>query len=162
MVALAESVPTASFSFPVHDEPKPLPELSFFDGQGKGTTLASFKGKLVLLNIWATWCAPCREEMPTLDRLQAQLGSTAFEVIALSIDRAEVSLIEQFYEELGLNALAVYIDPTGTAAINLNILGIPGTLLINSQGDEIGRMLGPAEWDSPEMIETIRHYLPVE
>lgn len=100
--------------------------------------------------------------MPTLDRLQAKVGSARFEVVALSIDRAEVSLIEKFYEELGLDALAVYVDPTGSAATTLNVIGIPATLLINPQGDETGRLLGPAEWDAPEMVEAIQHYLPAE
>ncbi|NND92060.1 MAG: TlpA family protein disulfide reductase, partial [Granulosicoccus sp.] len=105
---------------------------------------------------------PCREEMPTLDRLQAKLGSAQFEVVALSIDRAEVSLIEKFYEELDLDALAVYVDPTGSASTILNVIGIPATLLINPQGDEMGRLLGPAQWDAPAMIEAIQRYLPAE
>ncbi len=153
---------STSLSFPVHEEPKSLPALAFVDGDRQKRTLASFQGKLILLNIWATWCTPCREEMPTLGRLQAKLGSTAFEVVALSIDRAEVSLIENFYQELGLDALAVYVDPTGSATSTLNVMGIPATLLINPQGDEIGRVLGPAKWDAPKMVETIQRYLPAE
>lgn len=116
----------------------------------------------MLLNIWATWCGPCREEMPTLDRLQVQLGSKAFEVVALSIDNTVVTTIDKFYEELNLDALAVYVDPTGSAMTILNVKGIPATLLISPQGKEIGRMLGPAEWDAPEIVETIRQYLPAE
>ena len=159
---LSASEPATSIGFPVHAVPTSLPALAFVDGDRQKRTLASFKGKLVLLNIWATWCTPCREEMPTLDRLQAKLGSDQFEVIALSIDRAEVSLIEKFYEVLGLDALAVYVDPTGSASTTLNVIGIPATLLINSQGEEMGRVLGPAEWDAPEMVEAIQHYLPAE
>ncbi len=161
-VPSTESVASASSGFPIHDEPKPLPALAFIDGNRQKRTLASFEGKLVLLNIWATWCAPCREEMPTLDRLQAMLGSTSFEVVALSIDNAEVSLIEDFYAELGLEALADYVDPAGSAMTALNVVGIPATLLLSPQGDEIGRMLGPAEWDAPEMVDTIRMYLSAE
>ncbi len=153
---------STSFNFPVHEESKSLPALAFFDGDRQKRTLALFQGKLILLNIWATWCTPCQEEMPTLDRLQAKLGSTEFEVVALSIDRTEVSLIENFYEELDLDALAVYVDPTGSATTILNVMGIPATFLINPQGDEIGRVLGPAKWDAPEMVETIRRYLPAE
>lgn len=158
----SESVKSTSLRFPIHEEPRPLPALSFVDGNKQKRTLASFKEKLVLLNIWATWCGPCREEMPTLDRLQAQLGSKAFEVVALSIDNTVVSTIEKFYEELNLDALAVYVDPTGSAMTILNVKGIPATLLISPQGKEIGRMLGPAEWDAPEIVETIRQYLPAE
>lgn len=158
----SESVPSTSLRFPIHEEPKPLPALSFVDGNRQKRTLASFKEKLVLLNIWATWCGPCREEMPTLDRLQAQLGSKAFEVVALSIDNADITLIENFYEELNLDSLATYVDPTGSAMAILNVNGIPATLLVSPQGEELGRMLGPAEWDTPEIVETIRQYLPAE
>lgn len=158
----SESVPSTSLRFPIHEEPKPLPALSFVDGNRQKRTLASFKEKLVLLNIWATWCGPCREEMPTLDRLQAQLGSKAFEVVALSIDNADITLIEDFYEELNLDSLATYVDPTGSAMAILNVNGIPATLLVSPQGEELGRMLGPAEWDAPEIVETIRQYLPAE
>jgi thiol-disulfide isomerase/thioredoxin len=160
--AISESESTTSFSFPVHEQPKSLPVLAFVDGNRRKTTLASFRGKLILLNIWATWCTPCREEMPTLERLQAKLGSAEFEVVALSIDRAVVEKIENFYKELKLDALVVYVDPTGTAGSPLNVMGIPATLLINPQGDEIGRVLGPAEWDAPEMVEFIGRYLPTE
>lgn len=158
----SESVPSTSLRFPIHEEPKPLPALSFVDGNRQKRTLASFKEKLVLLNIWATWCGPCREEMPTLDRLQAQLGSKAFEVVALSIDNADITLIEDFYEELNLDSLATYVDPTGSAMAILNVNGIPATLLVSPQGEELGRMLGPTEWDAPEIVETIRQYLPAE
>ena len=100
--------------------------------------------------------------MPTLDRLQAQLGSKAFEVVALSIDNADITRIENFYKELNLDSLAAYVDPTGSAMTILNVNGIPATLLISPQGEELGRMLGPAEWDAPEIVETIRQYLPGE
>lgn len=158
----SESVPSTSLNFPIHEGPKTLPALSFVDGNRQKRTLASFKEKLVLLNIWATWCGPCREEMPTLDRLQAQLGSKAFEVVALSIDNADITRIENFYKELNLDSLAAYVDPTGSAMTILNVNGIPATLLISPQGEESGRMLGPAEWDAPEIVETIRQYLPGE
>lgn len=161
-IASTEPTPTASFSFPIHEEPKSLPMLSFVDGDKQKRTLASFREKLVLLNIWATWCTPCREEMPTLDRLQAKLGGGSFEVVALSIDNADVSLVEDFYEELGLEALAVYIDPTGSAMTALDVVGIPATLLISPEGNEIGRVLGPAEWDAPEIVEFLRRRLPLE
>lgn len=159
---LSVTKPAASFSFPVHETPKLMPALSFVDANKQKRTLASFQGKLILLNIWATWCTPCREEMPTLNRLQAKHGSAEFEVVALSIDRAEITLIEQFYEDLGLDAIAAYVDPTSSAMDTLNVIGIPATLLINPQGDEIGRILGPAVWDAPEMVEAVKRYLPAE
>jgi thiol-disulfide isomerase/thioredoxin len=122
-------------------------------------SLADFRGKVVLLNIWATWCAPCRREMPTLERLQAELGGPDFEVVALSIDRKGLSVVKEFYEELGLQQLGIYVDASGTASRELSALGIPTTLLIDHEGNEVGRLAGPAEWDSPEMVTFIRGYI---
>lgn len=142
----------AEFSFSLLEESRPLPELQLVDGEGRALTTADFRGKLVLLNIWATWCVPCRREMPTLDRLQARLGGPDFEVVALSIDREGVAAVTAFYEELGLEALRVYVGHPTNAARDLGIVGIPTTLLVDRKGRETGRLVGPAEWDSPEMI----------
>ena len=112
----------------------------------------------MLLNIWATWCGPCRAEMPTLDRLQARLGSDRFEVIALSIDRAGVGVVAEFFEEIGIEHLRIFIDESGGAARDLKVFGLPATLLIGRDGRELGRLVGPAEWDTPEMtafLETL-------
>ncbi|MBI2584754.1 MAG: TlpA family protein disulfide reductase [Rhodospirillales bacterium] len=142
--------------FAIHDSPMPIPELEFQRGDGSPATLENFRGKVVLLNIWATWCIPCRKEMPTLDRLQAKLGGPGFEVLALSIDRAGVGAVRKFYEEIGVKNLAIYIDGTGKATRTLKVVGLPTTLLIDADGREIGRLVGPAEWDAPEMISFIR------
>lgn len=153
-----EPEPSASveFSFTLLDEPRALPELQFVDGEGRALTLASFRGKVVLLNIWATWCLPCRREMPTLDRLQAQLGGPDFEILALSIDRQGLSAVAAFYEELGLGALGMYVDSSSKASQSLAVVGIPTTLLVDRSGDEIGRLVGPYDWDDPEMISFLR------
>ena len=145
--------------FVVHESPRPLPEIQFENGQGEAMSLADFRGKVVLLNIWATWCAPCRREMPTLDRLQAELGSPDFEVVALSIDRKGLPAVQAFYAELGLETLAIYVDETGAAQRALSVFGLPTTLLLDRDGNEIGRLLGPAEWDSPEMVSFFRGYV---
>jgi thiol-disulfide isomerase/thioredoxin len=142
--------------FAVHESPRPLPEIQFENGQGESMSLAEFRGKVVLLNIWATWCTPCRREMPTLDRLQAELGGPDFEVVALSVDRQGLWVVGEFYRELGLRQLAIYVDRSGDAPRELNALGIPTTLLIDRDGNEVGRLLGPAEWDTPEMVAFIR------
>ncbi|MPY76151.1 MAG: redoxin family protein [Alphaproteobacteria bacterium] len=141
-------------------QPLPLPELGFEDGDGNPRTLADFRGKVVLLNIWATWCGPCRHEMPTLDRLQAELGGPGFEVVALSIDRAGIDVVTEFYSEVGVDHLAKYIDESGKAARQLNAVGLPTTLLIDRDGREIGRLVGPSEWDTPKMVAFLRQYLP--
>jgi thiol-disulfide isomerase/thioredoxin len=142
--------------FALVDAPQELPELRFVDGDGRALTLADFRGKVVLLNIWATWCAPCRHEMPTLDNLQAAVGGPEMEVLALSIDQAGVDVVKAFYEEIGLKHLRVYIDKTAQAGIALNTLGIPTTLIIDREGRELGRRVGAAEWDSPEMVAFLR------
>ena len=147
------------FAFAMHPQPKALKEFKFVSGDLKAASLADFRGKLVLLNIWATWCGPCREEMPTLDRLQAKLGGPDFEVVALSIDQGGVPVVKDFYEELGLKALRIFVDPSVTAPVALNALGVPTTLLINREGQEMGRYTGPAEWDSPQVETFIRWYL---
>jgi len=118
--------------------------------------LADFKGKVVLLNIWATWCGPCRNEMPALDRLQAGLGGSDFEVVALSIDRGGMDAVRKFFADIGIGTLAMYLDSSGQALRTLSALGLPTTLLIDREGREIGRLIGPADWDSPEMVEFVR------
>ena len=139
-------------AIPQHDTPLPLPAISFADEHGNPLTLDRWRGKLVLLNVWATWCAPCRHEMPTLDRLQATLGSERFEVVALSIDRAGGGVVRRFFDEIGIRHLGIFIDETMKALRDLKIFGLPGTLLIGPDGRELGRLIGPAEWDTPEMV----------
>jgi thiol-disulfide isomerase/thioredoxin len=145
------------FSF--YKKPIALPELKFLNSKKREVTLEAFQGWGVLLNIWATWCVPCREEMPALDRLQAELGGPDFEVIALSIDRGSSTIIERFYQDLELNSLAIYHDPTGSASYTLKVPGIPATFLINREGKAIGYVIGPIEWDSPEVVNEIKGYL---
>ena len=143
-------------NFVMHDAPKPVAAINFDDAQGRSRSLAEFKGKVVLLNIWATWCGPCRKEMPALDRLQAALGGPEFEVVALSIDRGGTDAVRKFFADIGIRTLAMYLDSSGQALRTLSALGLPTTLLIDREGREIGRLIGPAEWDSPEMIEFVR------
>jgi len=139
----------------VFDQPRPLPEIHFQDDQGRDLTLAYFRGRVVLLNVWATWCVPCRKEMPTLDRLQARLGGEDFRVIALSIDRKGIEAVRGFYQEVGVEKLAIYLDPSGKGSQGLTIPGVPTTLLINREGGEVARKLGEAEWDSAEMVSLV-------
>jgi thiol-disulfide isomerase/thioredoxin len=139
----------------VFDRPRDLPEIHFADDQGHDLTLGDFRGRVVLFNVWATWCVPCRKEMPTLDRLQARLGGKDFIVIALSIDREGVAPVKRFYQELKLEKLAIYIDPSGKGSRALAIPGVPTTLLIDRQGREAARKMGPAEWDGAEMVSLV-------
>lgn len=153
------SPPKPGFSFVPREQPRALSEFQFADGDGHTLTLANFRGRLVLLNVWATWCTPCREEMPTLDQLQAKLGGPDFEVMALSIDQDGVAAVKEFYQEIGIKVLRIYVAPSATPPPALKVLGLPTTLLIDRQGKEIGWTMGPAEWDSPQVETFIRWYL---
>ena len=146
-------------SFVMHEAPRTLPEIKFEDGNGEALTLTRLMGKTVLLNIWATWCVPCREEMPTLDALEADLGGPGFEVVPLSVDRAGPEVVRKFYAEIGIEHLGLYIDASMRASFDLQAPGLPTTLLIDSEGRELGRLVGPAEWDTPEMIAFLKNHL---
>jgi thiol-disulfide isomerase/thioredoxin len=154
LAALIIPLPAVGFNF-APSAPKPVPEIAFFDGAGKEVSLADFEGEVVVLNLWATWCAPCRHEMPSLDRLQARFGGNGLEVIALSLDRGDVGKVRDFYDELGIASLAIYHDPKGRAGRELGAPGLPTTIVIDRGGREVGRLLGPAEWDSDEAIAVI-------
>jgi thiol-disulfide isomerase/thioredoxin len=134
----------------VRPKPLDLPELSFAGVGGEEKTLADFKGKIVLLNIWASWCVPCREEMPQLDKLQAELGGKDFEVVAVNIDRGGGDKAKKFLEETGASHLALYTDPSGKLFAAAKAVGMPTTLLIDRDGKEISRLVGPADWGSED------------
>jgi thiol-disulfide isomerase/thioredoxin len=145
--------------FSLFKSPQEIPELRFMNRKNREITLEAFRGSIVLLNIWATWCAPCREEMPALDRLQEELGGPDFHVLALSLDEAPPSVIRNFYDDLKIKSLFVYHDPTGNALLKLNLPGIPATFLIDRNGRGIGYVIGPVEWDSPTIVKEIRSYI---
>jgi thiol-disulfide isomerase/thioredoxin len=139
--------------------PRPVPEIAFTTLAGEPTGLADFRGRIVLLNLWATWCGPCVEEMPSLERLQGKLGGDTFTVLALSSDRAGARVVEPFLEKLGLSALKPYLDPRGAATRALGVRGLPTTLLLDREGRELGRLEGAAQWDGPAALALLRHYL---
>lgn len=130
--------------------PEPLADVNFVDESGAPKTLKDFHGKTVLLNLWATWCAPCREEMPSLDRLQQELGSDTFEVVALAVDRTGVEAARKFLDGIDVKSLRLYADPTTRSGSALKAIGMPTTILIDAEGREVGRLPGPAEWDSAD------------
>ncbi|MGV1013986.1 MAG: TlpA family protein disulfide reductase [Methyloceanibacter sp.] len=140
----------AMAAFVVRPEPVPLPDFVFTGANGTTKSLTDFSGKVVLLNIWATWCVPCREEMPMLDTLQAELGGKDFEVVAVSIDKGGPDKARDFLEETGVTHLALFTDPPGKLFSTLKAVGMPTTLLIDREGREIGRLVGPADWASAE------------
>ena len=132
-VASAQEPPK---NFVLLDKPILVAEINFDDGEGHARKLADFKGKVVLLNIWATWCIPCRKEMPALDRLQASLGGANFEVVPVSIDRSGLEVIRKFYIEVGIRNLALYVDSSGQVLGRVRALGLPTSLLIDRSGEE--------------------------
>lgn len=146
-------------AFLIHKEPKALPAFTFQDRFGESKTLNDFKGKLILLNLWATWCAPCREEMPSLDNLKKLFSSDEFDVLAISMDRGGINKPKKFFEETKLKQLSLYIEPSAKLMFKLKAIGLPATLLIDKEGREVGRLPGPAQWDSDEAINLIRKFL---
>ncbi len=142
-------------AFEPHSAPRDLHPIRFSDEHGNEQALAAFRGRVVLLNVWATWCAPCREEMPTLDRLQAALGGPSFEVAAVSIDTQGLPVVQAFFRQIGVRHLHPYLDTFHDVA-ELVSIGVPLTLLIDRQGRETARKMGPATWDDPSVLATIR------
>ena len=133
---------------------RPLPDLVFKGPDGVPVHLSDFRGKPVLLNLWATWCVPCRQEMPALDHLQADLRPDAMSVVAVNIDTARLDRPKAFLSEIGVRSLPFYADPSADVFQVLKgagkVVGLPTTILVGRDGCEIGTMAGPAEWDSPD------------
>ncbi len=144
----------------VSEKQQALPNLSFQGPDGKPMTLADLRGRMVLLNLWATWCAPCRKEMPALDKLQAELGGSDFEVVAVNIDQRNLDRPKTFLQEVKVERLAYYADPSAKIFQQLRAVdravGMPTTLLIDKDGCELAYLAGPAEWASAEAIAFIR------
>jgi thiol-disulfide isomerase/thioredoxin len=138
--------------------PKPAPSFSFDDLGGNAASLTDFAGRLVVLNLWATWCAPCLREMPSLDRMQARLGEDVV-VLAISEDRGGSKVVEPFIDKLGLKSVKFYLDPKSGAQQAFKIQGLPTSFVIDRQGNVLGRVEGAAEWDSPKLLGTLKSFL---
>ena len=140
----------------VRSEPVDLPHFTFADGDGAERSLKDFAGKIVLLNLWATWCVPCREEMPALDALEAELGGQDFAVVAVNIDKGGPEKAAKFLKETGAAQLPLYTDPTGKLFATVKAVGMPTTLILDRNGKEIARLVGPADWASAEALAAIK------
>lgn len=134
----------------VHDEPRARMEEVFLDEAGEEMRLANLEGRVVVLNLWATWCPPCRAEMPSIDRLAGEMAGpeAGLAVIALSSDRGGAERIKRFYDEVGIGHLDIYQDPRGKMPVAAGAIGLPVTLILDRKGREIARVTGDAEWDS--------------
>ncbi len=140
-------------------EPQSLPDLAFVSADGKAHRLSEWRGKVVLLNLWATWCAPCKVEMPSLDRLQAKLGGDAFTVLALSVDRGGLEKPAAFFAGNAITHLALYNDSESEATAALRASGLPVSAVLDKEGREIARLIGPADWDSPATAAKIEEFI---
>lgn len=159
MGATAVSAPepeSLASAFERHAAPRPLPEVALGLGDGGTVPLSAFRGRVVLMNFWATWCAPCVREMPSLARLHERLRGEDFTVIAVSEDRGGPQAVEPFVRRHGLAGLPIFYDARMTASRALGIAGIPTTLLIDRDGREVGRIQAAAEWGSPEAVALVR------
>jgi len=136
-----------------------VPDLSFKDAEGRERTLADWRGRTVLFNLWATWCVPCRREMPALDALQGGLGGKNFEVVAVNIDTRDAEKPLKFLKDAGVTHLAYYSDQSAKVFQDLKsagkAFGMPTTLIIDRSGCEIGEMAGPAEWASADGVKLV-------
>ncbi|MDO8534283.1 MAG: TlpA disulfide reductase family protein [Xanthobacteraceae bacterium] len=140
--------------------PRRVPDLVFRDGEGKSVRLADFRGRTVLLNLWATWCVPCRKEMPALDALERALGGRNFTVVAINLDTRDPEKPRRFLAEVGVNSLRYFEDPSTGVFQELKrvgrAVGLPTSLIVDPQGCELGVIAGPAEWGSEDALALVR------
>ncbi|MGH1355994.1 MAG: TlpA family protein disulfide reductase [Thalassovita sp.] len=134
----------------LHSTVKQVPDTVFFAEDGTEMTLATYQGKTVLLNFWATWCAPCREEMPSLAALQDEFGGEDFDVVTIATGRNPPPAMKKFFDEINVTNLPLHRDPKQALARKMAVLGLPVTVILNAEGQEIGRLLGDADWHSQE------------
>jgi len=139
-------------------EPAPAPTISFADPAGDPVDLSDFRGKLVLINLWATWCEPCLREMPSLERLQSRLGDR-ITILAISEDRGGSKAVEPFIAKLGLKSVKSYLDPKSAVGHAFDVHGLPTSFLIDRDGKVLGRVEGAAEWDSPKILGILEPFL---
>ncbi len=146
-------------SFQTPNEPVAAPDTVYFDGAGAERRLTDLRGRGIVLNFWATWCAPCVREIPQLDRLKGLVSGNGVDVLAISVDRQGASVVKKFYATNKLHDLDILVDRGSKLIRSLKGRGLPTTVLFNKKGQEVGRVTGIAEWDSPEAVAFIRRCL---
>src|SRR5258707_9625974 len=156
--AAAEEEKLRLGEFIAESAPQPAPETAFTDADGKPVSFADFKGKPVVVNLWATWCKPCLQEMPSLDRLQAKLDDK-LAIVAVSEDRGGAQRVGPFVAAMGLQKLKIYLDPQSDVGHAFNVRGLPTSIVIDARGRVVGRVEGAAEWDSEAMLAALKPFL---
>ena len=136
----------------------PAPAISFVDLAGNTVSLSEFTGKIVLVNLWATWCEPCLREMPSLERMQSRLGDK-IAVVAISEDHGGGKTVEPFVDKLGLKSVKIYLDPKSVIERAFKVRGLPTSFLIDREGRVLGRVEGAAEWDAPKLLKVLKSFL---
>lgn len=140
-------------------KPDPLPATGFTEQDGTIRTVKDFGGRIVLMNFWATWCAPCVHEMPSLDRLAAHFKGRPLALVALNEDRGGATVAAPFLARMGLTHLALYIDPKGVVQRALGVASLPTTIIFDARGRLVGRLAMPADWAAPEALALIEHFV---
>jgi len=138
--------------------PKIYEEIVFKDSSGEDVSLDDFKGKLLILNFWATWCAPCREEMPSLDSLQSNSNFDNLKIFPINLGQENFSKSDSFFKEIGIQNLDIYFDAPITLAKKLSLRGVPTTILFNKKGEEFGRIMGSIDFNDPDFTDWLKQY----
>lgn len=140
----------------IPDLPVPASRVAFEDADGKAVSLAQWRGQTVLVNFWATWCAPCRAEMPSLNALQQELGGADFQVVTIATGRNPLPAMRKFFDEVGVDALPILRDPKRALSRDMGVLGLPASIILNAEGEEVARMTGDADWHSGDALMFLR------
>lgn len=151
LLALLAASSTAAAPFALHQSPRPLAALQFQNAAGERLSLDDFHGQLLVLHLWATWCGPCRVELPALDVLQGRVADAELAIAAVSLDQQGAAVVQPFYEQAGIKHLQMYTERSGRLSAAVGVPGLPLTLLVDDQGREIARHLGVVDWEQPEV-----------
>lgn len=152
-----ELIPADMPGFVLHEEPRPFRDKTFFDPDGDEIDLSAFEGTVTVLNFWATWCPPCRRELPYFNELQAEMAGKGVRVVVMSLDKGGLKKAVPYLQNHKLDNLAAYHDPKANLSRQMGILGLPVTAILGPDAREIGRLTGEAEWHSEESKEFLRH-----
>jgi thiol-disulfide isomerase/thioredoxin len=155
-LSLAEAAREGDMKKLIFADPKPVGQSDFASFEGEALNLKDWRGKWVLLNFWATWCAPCRKEMPMLSELQSEFGGDSFEVLTIATSRNPPQAMQAFFNEIGVTNLPLHVDPKSALAREMAVLGLPATIVIDPDGNEVARLRGDADWASDSAKAVIR------